>query len=290
MSDHSDSQPSPSSSSGTSRRRLFTLMGAGGAAIVASQLPRKDALAGHDGTNIMHLGEQNDAPFGSISQINANVAGPTLVLHNENDSDDASVLQCDADVGISGRLGVDDPVGPRKTIEAGSHGGTAVEGASFPTDILDPEGEPQLGIGVRGLSHSAEGGYGEGPGVGVHGQSRTGVGVLGTCTGAGRGVNARSDSPDGMALVVEGKSGFSTAGSALIPAGENSVFVADADVTGEDSHISVTLVSDPGPRTIRWVERDPGSGFTVHLSPAPVRQRPETHLTYLIVEGALPGP
>lgn len=170
---------------------------------------------------------------------------------------------------------------PGGAISATSHGTHGVEGAAFPTDLLDPEGEPQLGIGVRGVSMSAEGGFGEGPGDGVHGLSGTGVGVLGL-TRHGTGVEARSDFPDGFALVVRGRSLFSTAGSAVIPAGQNSVFVANPDVA-EDSHVSVTLVSDPGQRTIRWVERDPGSGFTVHLSFAPVRQRSETHLTYLIV-------
>jgi hypothetical protein len=140
------------------------------------------------------------------------------------------------------------------------------------------------GIGVRGISQAPEGGdYGNGPSVGVHGQSGTGVGVLGIATQAGIGVEARSDTPDGIALQVRGKTTFTTGGSAAVPAGGESVFVAHPDVT-EESHISVTLVSDPGIRQVLWVERDPGNGFTVYFTPAPPRKRPETHLTYLITE------
>ena len=168
-----DGEPqSNPSSQDTSRRRLLTLMGAGGAAIVASQLASGEAKAGHDGTNTMHLGEANQS--GASSSITANVtAAPTLGLSNNN---------------------------------------------------------------------------------------------------AG-----------GSALQVQGKAKFSTAGSGVVPAGQASVFVADPDVTNE-SHISVTLVTNPVWRLLMWVERDPGDGFTVHLTPAPTSRRLETHFTYLITE------
>jgi hypothetical protein len=257
-------------------------MGAGGVAVLATQVPRKDALAGHDDTNVLHLGEQNTAPAGKFTQITAD-AGAVLLLHNDNPAGGG--------LGVGGRSNIvaDVPAAEGDTlfvenqhvdgggggaISAVARGAHGVEGAAFPSELSE-------GIGVRGVSLSAEGGFGEGPGSGVDGISGTGIGVLGE-TRHGTGVEARSDFPDGFALVVRGKSLFSTAGSAVIPAGQNSVFVANADVAG-DSHISVTLVSDPGPRAIRWVERDEGSGLTVHLSSAPLRQRPETHLTYLIV-------
>jgi hypothetical protein len=35
---------------------------------------------------------------------------------------------------------------------------------------------------------------------------------------------------------------------------------------------------------VRWVERSPGSGFTVYLTPAPKKSRPETKLTYMVAE------
>ena len=49
-----------------------------------------------------------------------------------------------------------------------------------------------------------------------------------------------------------GRAAFGTVGSGTIPAGQNSVFVADQAVT-ETSHISVTLISNPGPRAVHWV-------------------------------------
>jgi hypothetical protein len=169
-----ETQPSNLSSQDPSRRRLLTLMGAGGAAILASQLASNEAQAGHNGTNTMHLGETNLSPGGASSSITANVAGaPTLGLLNNN------------------------------------AGGSAIQ--------------------------------------------------------------------------VQGKAKFSTGGSGVVPAGQASVFVADTDVTS-DSHISVTLVTNPMWRLLMWVERDPGVGFRVHLTPAPTRRRLETHFTYLITE------
>ncbi|MGH2753481.1 MAG: hypothetical protein ACRDLB_03540 [Actinomycetota bacterium] len=169
-------------------------------------------------------------------------------------------------------------------ISATSQGGHGVEGLSSPNEFLGPDGDPQLGIGVRGVAMSAEGGW-DGPGDGVHGQSGSGTGVLGISE-SGTAVEARSGTEGdgtGIALLVRGKSVFTTAGSAVIPAGDNSVFVANSDVTG-DSHISVTLAGDPGPRNLAWVQRDPGNGFTVHLTSAPPPKRPATPFTYLIVE------
>ena len=173
---------SPLGSTGaTSRRRLLALLGATGAAVFAGQVSRKDARAGHGGTNTMHLSEANSA-VGSSSLVASvpSTAGATLHIESQH---------------ASGR-------------------GLQVEG-------------PQ-------------------------------------------------------ALEVVGRSLFSTVGSAVIPAGQSSVFVAEPAVSS-DSHISVTLMS-AGSRHVRWVERDPGSGFTVHLSPPPART--ETDLTYWVVDPA----
>lgn len=82
---------------------------------------------------------------------------------------------------------------------------------------------------------------------------------------------------------MDGRLGFSTAGNDVIPEGAESAFVADTRVTAA-SHISVTLTSDPGPRGVSWIERSPGCGFTVHLSPAPPKRRRSAQLTYLISE------
>lgn len=162
-------------------------------------------------------------------------------------------------------------------------GGLAIEGTAFPTDEELEFEDQQGGYGVRGIAMSATGGYGEGPGVGVHGQSGTGVGVLGITAGAGTGVEARTHSPAGTALLVNGPSRFSTVGIGVVPAGKSEVFVGDPGVT-EGSHITVTLVSDPGVRSVHWVDRDPGSGFTVHLTSAPPNRRPTTTFSYFVVE------
>jgi hypothetical protein len=146
--------------------------------------------------------------------------------------------------------------------------------------------ESGQGVAVQGVSSCCEN-FGTGPGTGVQGLSGTGVGVEGIATLSGVGVAARSLTADGMALQVEGRSGFSTGGAGVVPAGLSSAFIADSAVTAE-SHISVTLVSNPGTRTLQWVERNPGNGFTVRLSSAPPTQRPQTRFTYLVTEPFLP--
>ena len=66
-------------------------------------------------------------------------------------------------------------------------------------------------------------------------------------------------------------------------AGASNVFVPFNALTG-DSHVTVTLTSDPGGRSVRWVERIAGSGLRIHLSDVPPPRRIETSLTYLVVE------
>lgn len=117
-------------------------------------------------------------------------------------------------------------------------------------------------------------------GIGVLGRSEAGAGVRGEST-SGPGVEAVS--ADGPALRVTGPAAFSTAGAGQIPQGASSATVAESNVTA-DSHISVTLTSDPGARSVRWVQRDPGTGFTVHLTSLPAKLRPLTDFTYLITE------
>lgn len=94
-------------------------------------------------------------------------------------------------------------------------------------------------------------------GTGVLGRSENGIGVRGESTG-GPGIEAYSER--GLALRVTGTAGFATAATSAVQAGESSVAVADGRVT-ESSHITVTLTSDPGPRTLHWVNgvRAPGS-------------------------------
>jgi hypothetical protein len=70
----------------------------------------------------------------------------------------------------------------------------------------------------------------------------------------------------GTALLVLGRSRFASSGNASIAAGSDSATVANPMVTPL-SYVGVALTGDPGKDAgVRWVERDPGIGFTVHLN------------------------
>jgi hypothetical protein len=329
---------------------------------LASLFSRDEARAGHDGTNILHLGEANVVAPGARTFVTMDVdLSNAFQVQNVNSGDGAGALrvlgsgrqpaltvESDASAGgpgfaaairgvssgpgfgEAGRFGEGNGIGVAGTSRSGpgirgdSREGVAVEGRSesgfggmFSTEegdfsvhvggkaaafalgvdngllvgsaaggilAISRGGKPAIegdalpsefssGIGVQGVSGSDQT-FGQGPGIGVQGISGTGIGV-------------EAVSENGLALRTRGKSAFSTAGAAVIPAKADSVFVTNPAVTG-DSHISVTLASDPGPRQLQWVERNPGSGFTVHLSPAPVNRRPETRLTYLVIEPGMP--
>jgi hypothetical protein len=251
------------------RRRLLTLMGAGGAAIVASQLASPEAQAGHDSTNTFHLGESNTAPAGSVTQLHGSAADPDPTLRISNASGRA--LEADGPSVFS----ADEAEAGTLTLFNGNSTGFALRAEVF--------GGPDA-VGVRGIASSEGGGFGEGAGEGVQGSAGTGFGVMGI-TQSGVGVTCRAETPAGIALQVRGRAAFSSQGTGTVPAGQSSVFVADSNVTEEETHITVTMVSDPGSRYVRWVQRDhDAGGFTVHMSAAPPPQRPETHFTYLITE------
>lgn len=192
-------------------------------------------------------GHSSDGPGGTFSTDDGNFA-----VHISGSATDFAL-------GVDNAL-VGEAAGGIFAISRG--GKPAIEG-----DGLESEFGP--GVGVQGVSGTADT-FGQGPGVGVQGISGTGVGV-------------QAISSDGTALEVQGKARFSTAGVGTVPAGQNSVTVAQAAVTSE-SHVTVTPVGNPGTRHVLWVQRDPGVGFTVHMSSAPPPQRPATPFTYLIVE------
>jgi hypothetical protein len=219
------STTAPATSSGeTSRRRLLALLGAGGAAGIATLLSEDEARGGHDGTNTFHLGQFNHS-LGSTSLAN-NGSGTTLQLFKDAGAGEALFLQ------------------GKGNIES------CASGPAF--NVVNCVAD---GIAVHAFAE-----------------------VLGTDPNSEDPVP-----PNGWALVVNGRSVFSTVGSAVIAAGAESAFVPDLAVA-DTSHITVTLTSNPGPRQLGWVERSPGSGFTVHLTPAPRKQRPETTLTYMVAE------
>jgi hypothetical protein len=91
--------------------------------------------------------------------------------------------------------------------------------------------------------------------------------------------------PGGIGLRVSGTARFSTCGSATLPATSTSVMVPLESVTAQ-SHVTVTFVTDPGTRSVSWVERTPGVGFTVHVTPYKGRSAPALPFTYLVVEPA----
>ena len=280
-------------------------MGAGGAAAaLATLVSSKEAQAGHDSTNVMHLGETNSAPDATQTKLIANVGaddfedepGVALIVENTRSSGGGAITGTWNGPGPGhGLRGFNSSPG---TPEGGS--GPGVEGGCDNGPGVVGFGGAQAG--VRGLSNNGDGVLGQagsavdegGASVaGVRGEALgcvekgpcgpgIGIGVAGRSE-AGIGVQAKVDDPSGFALDVLGRARFSTAGSAVIPAGQSSVFVADADV-GSGSHISVTLVGNPGVRTVQWVDRAPGSGFTVHLTT--VGPKPATPLTYFMVEPA----
>ena len=364
MSDESSAASSSTARSETSRRRMLAWMGAGGAALLATLFSRNEAQAGHDGTNVLHLGEGNTTAPGSKTGVASNVnafsfdvdnfdTGPTAGgLHGRSlgnlpgiqgvghepsfagvfgiSASAAGDLTQGSQAGVIGMSGSGTGAEGRSSSGIGVHGnsqsgtggqfssgsghalaafgratitadvaavdgdtlfvensqtgaagGGAISAAAHGDEAHGVEGVAHgLGVGVRGVAGDDP--FGQGPGDGVHGTTGTGIGVLGHTTGAGTGVEGRAESPDGVALQVRGRARFSTAGSATIPAGTDTVFVSNAAVT-EESHVSVTLVSDPGSRQVAWVERSPGSGFTVHTT-GQAKKTPETALTYLIVE------
>jgi hypothetical protein len=363
MSDESSAASSSAVPAETSRRRLLAWVGAGGAAVIATLFSRNEAHAGHDGTNVLHLGEGNSVPPDSKTGVASNVnafsfdvdnfhTGPTAGgLHGRSlgnlpgiqgvghepsfagvfgiSASAAGDLTQGSQTGVIGMSGSGTGVEGRSNSGTGVHGNSqtgtgghfssgsgpalvAVGRSSMTADVAAVDGDTLFvensqsgeagggaisavaqggahgvegisngsGVGVRGVAGSDP--FGQGPGDGVHGTSGTGIGVLGHTTAAGIGVEARSESAAGIALQVRGSARFSTAGTATIPAGADAIFVANPAVTDE-SHISVTLVSDPASRQLTWVERDPGTGFTVHTS-SQTKKTPETSLTYLVVE------
>jgi hypothetical protein len=122
-----------------------------------------------------------------------------------------------------------------------------------------------------------------GSGFGVAATSFSGVGVEGFSV-SNIGVSAAGP----IGLQVDGAAKFSTAGSGTIPTNQDSVSVNQIKTT-EFSHVTVTLTGDPGQAgslpgfkpVVVWVERQPGTGFIVHMS-KPVRV--DTPFTYLVVD------
>ena len=172
-------------------------------------------------------------------------------------------------------------------VYGGSQSGVGVQGSS--PDGVGVLGDSENGTGIVAFSHNSFGsavfGVNVQPGPVSHDEqgipipNGSGPGLQGR-SGSGPGVLAISET--GLGLLVVGKAAFSTAGAGVVPAKAYTAAVANPAVT-VDSHITVTLTDDPGRASVAWVERDSGTGFTVHMSSRP---RSDVPFTYLIVEPA----
>jgi TAT (twin-arginine translocation) pathway signal sequence len=254
---------------GRSRRDLLKALGVAAAGVVAGGvLSPKEAQA--HGT--FHADSSTAAP--AIHGNNTN-GGPGV----QGDSSSGYGVQGTSTDGwgVYGFSNSDNGVRGESDSDGGvqglSNSGTGVQGSTL--SGIGVRGESNTNIGVQGFSNMD---------WGVMGQSNQGNGVVGFSEQAA-GVAAIGGSSE-IALTVLGKAIFSTAGAGAIPAGQNAVAVNDSAVTS-DSHITMTLTGNPGstgsglPAVVVWVQRQPGTGFTAHLSR---RVSNSTPFTYLIVE------
>lgn len=288
----------------TTRRRLLTVLGLTGAATVVTQVPAREAAAA-DGDPLI-LGSRDNVAA-DITVLQADVDTTSLVVRNEHPSFGFTIMGESANgVGVYGYSH-----GDQAGIAGYSAAGPAAYFATETGDAIHANGVVRVAGRREGFILEANNeaddsqgsilartqgrgaavrGSAQGAGIGVWGSSTTGDGLQadsesghGIWASSRSGTAAHFESEAGTALRVNGTAEFATAGSAVIPSGQSSLVVHDARVTTA-SHVSITLTSDPGNRQIAWVEPHPGSGFTVHMTPVPVRWRPRTSFTYLIVE------
>ncbi|MGH2456681.1 MAG: hypothetical protein ACRDHD_10550, partial [Candidatus Limnocylindria bacterium] len=166
-------------------------MGAGSAALVATLLPRNGSRAGHDGTNVFHLGEDNGASV--TTGLHADVEPNALMVLNETGS--GIHAHAPGGIGLFGSSDTFRGVYGHSESDSGVHGdsvdgagvfgasenGPGVNGASFSGTSTGVEGSSGSGPGVAGLSQS-------GPGVAGHSASGEG-GTFSTETGSALGVS-----------------------------------------------------------------------------------------------------
>jgi len=243
----SDSSAASSMSSReTNRRRLLAFLGAGGLGALATLFTRQEARAGHDGTNVMHIGEVNTAAAGRSTELRADVDQDAIHVRNFNAGPNSGALgaRCDDGIGViassergiagffqtdTGQaLGVNGPSGlvastdnrPALAVQNlnDSDGATAIRaitrggGTALTAESFGSPSEETGAVAILGVSKAEGEPEALGSRVGVEGVSGTGVGVAATCF-------------DGIALVVNGKAAFGTGGTDVIPAGQNSTFV-----------------------------------------------------------------
>lgn len=252
---------------GKTRRDLLKAIGAAAAGAVAGGV----------------LGaERAEASHGIINATSNEESRPAIHAENTDFGPGVEI--------VSGGLALDvRATSSGNGINVFSECGAAINARAIETSAIfgsSPQYSGVVGSGENGVVGVATEEVGIGDGV--SGISPNGNGVRGTANAAGVGVKAEAVTEAATALHVEGRSKFSTAGAGAISAGQDSAFVGDPLVTGL-SHITVTLTGDPGQASsapgskpvVVWVERQPGTGFVVHLSRG---VRFGTPFTYLIVE------
>ena len=207
----------------------------------------------------------------SKTSLTANIEDPVLFVENTGIGTNSV---------ISVRYVNPDAGGPAIAAEANVSGLYAVA-THVSCDAIVGEASATSGTatGVKGVTESASNYSLEPRGLcGVHGFANTGVGVRGDSI-SGFGVSAAS--PQGVALRVEGKAAFATAGNGVIQHGLSHISVPETHVTSK-SHITVTLTGNPGKlAAVHWIERAAGTGFIIHLTH---KLAHETPFSYLVVE------
>lgn len=308
----------PPAESERSRRSLLALTGAGSAAALAGLLTHETAWAGHDATNVFHLGVANSNPAGTQTALlgsGSSTDDAVLTVDAGDAADQSAALQ------VYGRTGMrangeapalavaGDPTAAEPNaiqVDGMTFFGADEDGAAFFFNNLHldgtaisavargqmairaagVEGKSGPGVGIQGVSSETPNGDGiAGPGVGVQGFTGSGIGVEAVSESGGDALSVRSELLSGRALVVDGRAAFNSAGTAVLPAGRNKVFVPVDTVTAL-SHITVTFTGDPGSRVVHWIERKPGGnvGFILHCTTPVGSTKPATPFSFLVVE------
>jgi hypothetical protein len=84
----------------------------------------------------------------------------------------------------------------------------------------------------------------------------------------------------GIALDIQGTARFTSCGAGSVGAKTDTTTVVQPKVTAL-SHITITFVADPGDIGGFWVQRQPGTGFVLHLAKKSDVAAP---FTYFVVE------
>jgi hypothetical protein len=213
---------------------MLAWMGAGGAAVMATLFSRNEARAGHDGTNVLHLGEFNNAPAGTNegrTLLFADAEGRALDVRNSR--------QGGPDIGA---------------IQAWSRGGgPAVQGNATTNLEFPPTGS---GVGLLGSSGSGPGVAGNSiSGNAVEGHSQTGTGVIGH---SGTGTGGLFLSGSGSALSVLGRANM----TASVAAAFGDTLFVENQMAGPGGGGAISAVAHGDAHSVEGVANGVGVGVS----------------------------